>query len=258
MKAAGIIINFFFPGIGTLIVGKTGEGITQLVLYIIGVILCFTVVGAIIGVPVCIAVWIWALVSAATVAENPINIVVSNQISSTDYRVDPPSVGTRSIQAPQPAIARSNKSYDVSKWRALVEFDPEISHASRSVASLGQIYEDELAEKYLVLMDKTYLGSIVEKITNKASAAASQMAELTRLSGAEAAQILTRFSEELQRHDNVDGVTGNKVSSVAIYDGQAAAFRGGLQITFSSGTIELRKGSMRRSLITDQDRAGWL
>jgi TM2 domain-containing membrane protein YozV len=76
MKAVAVIVNVFFPGIGTLIVGKVGQGIAQILLYILGVVLAFTVVGAIIGIPLCIAVWIWALVSAASSPPQPIQINV--------------------------------------------------------------------------------------------------------------------------------------------------------------------------------------
>ena len=39
MKVLAIIINIFFPGIGTLIVGKIGEGIAQFLIWLVGVIL---------------------------------------------------------------------------------------------------------------------------------------------------------------------------------------------------------------------------
>jgi TM2 domain-containing membrane protein YozV len=66
MIAVGIIVNIFFPGVGTLIVGKIGQGIAQLLLFIFGAILNFTVIGAVIGIPLCFAMWVWGLVSAAT------------------------------------------------------------------------------------------------------------------------------------------------------------------------------------------------
>jgi TM2 domain-containing membrane protein YozV len=62
----GIIVNIFFPGVGTLIVGKIGEGVTQIILTIVGVVLTITVVFAIFGIPLCTAMWVWSLVSAAT------------------------------------------------------------------------------------------------------------------------------------------------------------------------------------------------
>jgi TM2 domain-containing membrane protein YozV len=71
MKALAIIVNVFLPGIGTLIVGKIGEGIAQFVLWLIGVILVVTVLLSFIGVPLCIAMLVWSIVSAAT--SKPIN-----------------------------------------------------------------------------------------------------------------------------------------------------------------------------------------
>jgi hypothetical protein len=38
-RLSGIIINIFFPAIGTLVVGKIGQGIIQLILFIIGILL---------------------------------------------------------------------------------------------------------------------------------------------------------------------------------------------------------------------------
>lgn len=63
MNIVALIANLIFPGVGTLIVGKVGSGVIQLVLYIVGLILTFTFIGAIVGVPICIGVWIWGLVS---------------------------------------------------------------------------------------------------------------------------------------------------------------------------------------------------
>lgn len=65
MKVIAIIINIFFPGVGTLIVGKIGTGVTQIILTIIAVIMNLTAVLTIIGIPLAIGVWIWALVSVA-------------------------------------------------------------------------------------------------------------------------------------------------------------------------------------------------
>jgi TM2 domain-containing membrane protein YozV len=71
MKALAIIMNVFIPGVGTLVVGKIGEGITQLLLWLLGVILVVTVLLSFIGVPLCIAMLVWSIVSAAT--SKPIN-----------------------------------------------------------------------------------------------------------------------------------------------------------------------------------------
>jgi hypothetical protein len=66
MKVVAIIINIFFPGVGTLIVGKIGTGVTQIILTIIAMVMNFTGVLSIIGIPLAIGVWIWALVSVAS------------------------------------------------------------------------------------------------------------------------------------------------------------------------------------------------
>jgi len=65
MKAVAIIVNIFFPGVGTLIVGQIGKGVTQLILTLIAAAMSFTGVLSIIGIPLAIGVWIWALVSVA-------------------------------------------------------------------------------------------------------------------------------------------------------------------------------------------------
>jgi TM2 domain-containing membrane protein YozV len=78
MKVLGILVNLFFPGVGTMIVGKVGQGVAQLCLYLFGVFLTFTAIGAIIGIPLCVIVWIWALVSAASSPPQPIQVTITN------------------------------------------------------------------------------------------------------------------------------------------------------------------------------------
>ncbi len=63
MNVIAVIANLVFPGVGTLIVGKTGSGVAQLLLFVIGSALTFTLIGAIIGIPMWIGAWIWGLVS---------------------------------------------------------------------------------------------------------------------------------------------------------------------------------------------------
>ncbi len=67
MKIVALLVNAFLcPGIGTLMVGKIGSGITQIVLLIVTVILAFTIVGLIVALPLGLIVWVWSLVSVAT------------------------------------------------------------------------------------------------------------------------------------------------------------------------------------------------
>ena len=80
MKALAIIGNVLFPGIGSFFINKVGEGIGQLVLYILGLIFTFTVFGAIFGIPMMIGAWIWGVVIAANANPEPqtINVIHTN------------------------------------------------------------------------------------------------------------------------------------------------------------------------------------
>jgi TM2 domain-containing membrane protein YozV len=79
MKAAAIILNVFLPGVGSFFVGKPGQGIVQIVLYFIGIVLSFTVFLAIIGVPLCIGVWIWGVITATSSPSQPIQVNIVHQ-----------------------------------------------------------------------------------------------------------------------------------------------------------------------------------
>jgi TM2 domain-containing membrane protein YozV len=82
MKVLSIFLNVFFPGVGSIVLGKVGQGISQIVLYAIGLILSFTVVGAIVGIPLCIAVWIWGIVTATSAPSAPIEVVVTQRVET--------------------------------------------------------------------------------------------------------------------------------------------------------------------------------
>lgn len=57
-----LILNIFFPGVGTLVLGMKTAGIIQLVFWILSIIFDLTLIGVIIGGPLYLAMWIWALV----------------------------------------------------------------------------------------------------------------------------------------------------------------------------------------------------
>ena len=89
MRALGIIVNLFFPGIGTIIVGKPVSGVVQFILYAIAVGLVATGIGAIIGIPLGICVWIWAIVSAVTAEDKPLVVIVRDNPNSRPPEVAP-------------------------------------------------------------------------------------------------------------------------------------------------------------------------
>ncbi len=79
MKIIAIIVNIFFPGVGTLLVGKIGTGVTQIILTIIAAFMTYTAILSIVGIPLAIGVWIWALVSVAK-SDAPDTIVTKEVI----------------------------------------------------------------------------------------------------------------------------------------------------------------------------------
>ena len=61
---AGLLVNvLFLPGLGSLIGGKTNAGIFQLLMFLLGVPLCLSIIGLVIGGPMVMGAWIWGLVS---------------------------------------------------------------------------------------------------------------------------------------------------------------------------------------------------
>jgi TM2 domain-containing membrane protein YozV len=81
MKIIAMLINLFLlPGVGTLMVGKTGHGITQILLFLLAIVLIFTVIGALLGLPLALGIWIWGIVSVATANPQPMQVqVVDNR-----------------------------------------------------------------------------------------------------------------------------------------------------------------------------------
>lgn len=61
LAIVGLILNIFvLPGLGTLIGGDVKTGIIQIVLVVVSIPLMFVLI----GIPLLIGVWIWALVSS--------------------------------------------------------------------------------------------------------------------------------------------------------------------------------------------------
>jgi TM2 domain-containing membrane protein YozV len=63
--AVSLILSFFIPGLGTMVNGNVGRGVLILVLYVVGWVLSFLLI----GVPVLIGAWIWGLVDGYTSAQ---------------------------------------------------------------------------------------------------------------------------------------------------------------------------------------------
>ncbi len=60
MAIAALLLNvLLMPGLGTIIAGRTSEGLLQIILLVVGLALSFFLV----GIPIVILVWIWGLVT---------------------------------------------------------------------------------------------------------------------------------------------------------------------------------------------------
>ena len=58
--AISLLVSFFIPGVGSMINGDTGTGIAILVLYVLGLVLAFFLI----GIPLLLGAWIWGLIDA--------------------------------------------------------------------------------------------------------------------------------------------------------------------------------------------------
>jgi TM2 domain-containing membrane protein YozV len=62
---AAMVLNVFIPGSGSLVAGRVAVGMTQLLLWIIGIPLCFLLI----GVPMALGAWVWSLVTGIQILE---------------------------------------------------------------------------------------------------------------------------------------------------------------------------------------------
>jgi TM2 domain-containing membrane protein YozV len=62
--AVSLIVSFFLPGVGSMINGDTGIGITILLLWLFAIFLDVTIIGLVVGVPLGTAMFIWGLIDA--------------------------------------------------------------------------------------------------------------------------------------------------------------------------------------------------
>lgn len=72
LQLAALLISIFIcPGLGTFFVGKWLQAIFQLLLFGLGLVLCFTVIGMVIGGPLMFIAWVWGIVSICTADSRP-------------------------------------------------------------------------------------------------------------------------------------------------------------------------------------------
>lgn len=60
-----LVLNIILPGVGSLVAGRTSQGVLQLVLWVVAFPLCFVLI----GFPMLLGVWIWSLVTGIQIME---------------------------------------------------------------------------------------------------------------------------------------------------------------------------------------------
>jgi TM2 domain-containing membrane protein YozV len=67
MAVLALILNLIIlPGLGSLIAGKTKEGIWQMIISIVGIALSFVLI----GMPIVLVAWIWGLITGIQLIQN--------------------------------------------------------------------------------------------------------------------------------------------------------------------------------------------
>ena len=153
--------------------------VAGVILIVFGLLLCLSVVGAIFGFPMfIIGIVLVAMGGRKTTITNVITVQTApGSRSEFDMRTADTKYAPADARSPPP-LPRSRiefiqapvSSYDKSKWQTLVKYDDDLRSAAERVRPFGDIYEDELAEAYLAVNDKTYLESIVKKVVQDAQA----------------------------------------------------------------------------------------
>jgi len=60
-----LVLNIILPGVGSLVAGRTSQGVLQLVLWVVAFPLCFVLI----GFPMLLAIWVWSLVTGIQILE---------------------------------------------------------------------------------------------------------------------------------------------------------------------------------------------
>jgi hypothetical protein len=58
-----VLLNIIIPGLGSYLVGDKKSGTTQLILWIIGIIVSITIIFAFVGAILWLIAWIWGLIT---------------------------------------------------------------------------------------------------------------------------------------------------------------------------------------------------
>lgn len=148
------------------------------------------------------------------------------------------------------------------KWETLKEVDSDIKAASVKLSALGVGYEAELAEKYLVLSDKSYLHALVARVEEGAARKAEELKQIEQssraLSSEKSAKAYKALMAELSENGGLDPRTGIKVTSVTEFFGEkASGWHGGLKIVYEDGSVQIRDAGRTRLFKTEDEAKSW-
>ena len=152
----------------------------------------------------------------------------------------------------KPSVAAAEaKGYDVSKWKTLVEVDSEIANASKQILEYGQQAEDELAEKYLNLMDKNYLPTLLSNLISKYK----ELIPTSYADDPESQKILEDYLERVKNNNGKDThfITSAPVKAATIYRGQSKSYAGALKIVLQDGKTILRSDFSNKMFMSERE-----
>ncbi|WP_027684166.1 hypothetical protein [Rhizobium leguminosarum] len=153
-----------------------GKVVVGTFLFIAGLFLCFTGVGAIIGFPMFGAGLLIAVSGFGSMGFGAakLGFKAANLLNSEGQ--------TASAAATVPDA-------DLAKWKVLVEVDPAIAAAAAKAREHSVVAVNLLARKYMVLQDKQYLDATLEKAIAEANEALAR----TTMTEERKAQLAERF-----------------------------------------------------------------
>lgn len=149
-------------------------------------------------------------------------------------------------------------TYDEKKWAILKEVDPEVRAAAQEIAALGPAYEADMAEKYQVLNDKTYLAPIVAAVKERAAQVAEDIKRIESSRSEKAAAYYAEYMGAVHRNRGLDPRTSKKVARVEeFYGDRAVGWHGGITVYFEDGTVEIREGNKYRPFDSQAEAEAW-
>ncbi|WP_370677300.1 hypothetical protein [Pleomorphomonas sp. PLEO] len=175
--------------------------------------------------------------------------------SGRQYNLSSAAADEDTYSSPKvPAAPVETARFDKKKWQTLKQVDPEIAAASAEICEMSPALDDTLAEKYLVLNDKTYLKALVTSIKteNVARIEAERLAKenaLAAMSEKQKALLETRtvrslaMIEDIKKNGMYNIITRKKVASMEMYYGEDTSMHGYVKIINEDGTAELRSGN---------------